>query len=87
MKFTKIIKASKEDFIEQLKDYLDDKMYDAGDPFLKIQDRLMSLIFKSKYVFDNRIEVEHSLENEFAKLIKMIDAETERLKSIIGRLK
>ena len=87
MKFTKLVKASKEDFVEQLKDYLDDKMYDVGDPFLKIQDRLMSLIFKSKYVFDNRIEVEHSLENEFAKLIKMIDAETERLKSIVGRLK
>lgn len=87
MKFTKIIKANKEDFIEQLQDYVDDKIYDCDTLLIKLQQDLNKKIDNAKQVFDYRIEIEEALDIEFGKLAELLNSRVAKIKDILENLK
>lgn len=87
MKFTKVIKANKEDFIEQLQDYVDDKIYDCDTLLIKLQQDLNKKIDNAKQVFDYRIEIEEALDIEFGKLAELLNNRVAKIKDILEKLK
>lgn len=87
MKFTKVIKANKKDFIEQLQDYVDDKIYDCDTLLIKLQQDLNNKIDNAKQVFDHRIEIEEALDIEFGKLAELLNNRVAKIKDILENLK
>lgn len=87
MKFTKLVKANKENFIEQLQDYTDNKMYDCGTLLIKLQQDLNNKIDNAKDVFNYRIEIEEALDIEFEKLAKLLNDKSAKIKDILEKLK
>lgn len=87
MKFTKVIKANKKDFIEQLQDYVDDKIYDCDTLLIKLQQDLNKKIDNAKQVFNYRIEIEEALDIEFGKLAELLNNRVAKIKDILEKLK